>query len=154
EQFAALIADFPDVADYRAGRARALNDLGEILRGGGRYDEALRCHAEALAARQTLVHDRSSLPIFREDLATSHHNLGNVYGSMDQRAAAELHYRAAIELRERLVVETPQDREYRRRLAETQLGLSVLLQLGGTRRVDARAAHDQAESHFEQLLRT
>jgi tetratricopeptide (TPR) repeat protein len=153
DQLSALAAEFPDVADYRAGRARGLNDLGELLRAGGRYDEALRCHAEALTLRQRLLPDDPASPIVREDLATSHHNLGNTYGGIRESADSERHYRAAIELREKLVAESPQQREYRRRLAETQVGLSVLLQLAPSGRAGAQVAHDQADGHFEQLLR-
>jgi tetratricopeptide (TPR) repeat protein len=153
DQFAALAAEDPGNADYRAGWASALSNLGAHLRAAGRLDDAFRCHSEAVALQEALIATHPDVAEYRDDLATSHHGLGNIDYSRKRVDDGERHYRTAIDLRERLVQEQPHARDYRRRLAQTQLNLSVMLQVLPGRAGDAAIWHDRAEGHFEQLLR-
>lgn len=62
----------------------AINNLGIALKREGRLDQALACFREA-ALRQP-------------DYLDAHHNLAELYHQIDENAAAERHFRRAIEI--------------------------------------------------------
>jgi hypothetical protein len=152
DQLAALAAEAPNRPDYRADLARTLTDLG-ALQVDGRPGAVPSCLTEGQALWEALVAASPGSADYRDGLAICHHVLGNYFYA--QRAAAEAaqHYRAAIDLRERLLAEQHQSRDLRRRHAGTLLNLSVLRQQDPSGAAEAQAAHDRAEAHFEHLLR-
>jgi serine/threonine-protein kinase len=152
DQFAALAAEFPAEADYRAGRADALSFLGDHFRDVGRFDVAQVCHAEALALREALADERPASGEFREAVASSLAGLGSVAYSRQRLGEAEARLRAAIALRERPAGGDPPTPAERHRLAQTWLNLSIVLQQS-PRDAESRAAHDRAEALFDRLLR-
>jgi serine/threonine-protein kinase len=150
-QLVGLTADSPGRLDYKADLARTLKELGTL--GAAGRPGALPCLAEAQALWETLVAADPRSAEFRDGLATCHHALGNYYFERPDAAEAGRHYRAAIDLRERLLSEQPGSRDLRRRLAETLLNLTVLLQQTPAGAAEAHSVHDRAEAYFEQLLR-
>jgi tetratricopeptide (TPR) repeat protein len=155
-----LAADYPQHLDYKADLARTLTDLGVV--------EA-RAHAgsiplslgHAMNLWEELVAVCPLSVDYRDGLAKCHHVVGNHFyerpdaaGSERPEAAEAMkHYRVAIKLREQLLAERPQSRDIRRRLAQTLLNLSVLLQQLPNGAAEAQTIHDSAESHFTQLLK-
>jgi tetratricopeptide (TPR) repeat protein len=68
------------------------------------------------------------VPEYRQELATTHNNLGVLLEATGRVAEAEKAHRQALQLYERLVAEHPQVPQYRQELAMTHNYLGVLLQ--------------------------
>ena len=86
-----------------------------------------------------------------KDLAEGHRRLGHIQRLLEDPAAAEGHYRHAIEHFEQLVDDNPLEPEYRRALADTQNWLGETLRpLSG--RADAAAAAYDAALKLQQSL--
>jgi tetratricopeptide (TPR) repeat protein len=152
DQLAALAGEFPDRPEYKAEWARALTDLGSQLT-AGEPAAASAALSQAQALWEGLVAAAPGSADYRDGLATCHHTLGNYWHFRPAAAEAARHYRAAVDLRERLIREQPGNRDLRRRLAATLLNLSVQLQPDPDATAEAQAAHDRAEGHFEHLFR-
>jgi tetratricopeptide (TPR) repeat protein/predicted Ser/Thr protein kinase len=65
----------PDRPEYRRDLARTLNNLGILLRGGGR-EKAERCFREAVALQNRLIEEEPSAPELRREAARTYTNLG------------------------------------------------------------------------------
>jgi tetratricopeptide (TPR) repeat protein len=111
------------------------------------------CLTESQALWETLVAASPGSAAYRDGLATCHHVHGNYFFERGCAAESARHFRATIDLRERLLAEQPRSRDFCRRLAGTLLNLSVLLQQDPAGAAEAQACHDRAEAFFEQLLR-
>jgi tetratricopeptide (TPR) repeat protein len=70
--------------------------LGTLLKDAGRWSDAQAAHTNALAITRQLTADRPTHPEFRQELATSHINLGLLLADLGKRAEAEAAYRAAL----------------------------------------------------------
>jgi tetratricopeptide (TPR) repeat protein len=97
------------------------------------------------------VAEHPQVPEYRQELAMTHNNLGNLLQATGRVAEAEKAYRQALQLRERLVAEHPQVPQYRQELATTHNNLGVLLQATG-RVAEAEKAYRQALQLREQLV--
>ena len=83
------------VPEDRAGEARLLNDLGDLLRIQSRHEEAATLIRESLA-----IH--SALGNISDDRADALNNLGLVYEETGRQAEATLQLLEALEMRRRL----------------------------------------------------
>jgi len=72
------------------------------------------------------VAEHPQVPQYREELATTHNNLGGLLLVTRRLAEAEKAYRQALELYERLVAEHPQVADYNVELARTLAVVGVL----------------------------
>jgi Flp pilus assembly protein TadD len=102
-----------------------------LLEATGRVAEAEKAYRQALQLYERLVAEHPQVPQYRQELATTHNNLGVLLQATGRVADAEKAYRQALQLRERLVAEHPQVPEYRQELATTHNNLGVLLQATG-----------------------
>jgi serine/threonine protein kinase/Flp pilus assembly protein TadD len=138
-----LIADYPDVPQYRRGLANSYNHLGIVLVGLGKHKEAEAAYRQALAVQEKLVADFPNVAQYRQDLALSHNNLAHLLEHRGEHTEAEAAYRRAIVLQERLTYEHPGMPDYRQDLALSYSNLGNLLDNRG-RYVEAETAHRQA----------
>lgn len=147
---AALALEFPAEVKFRSSQAEAEHDLSALLLGTGRFDEALGCQTRSLALRIDLAREFPQSHEFQSALALSHHGMGNVHWSRKQAKLAEEHYRQSVAIREVLTAgEMPLADE--RRLADTEINLSVTLQGQSGRFPDAAHWHDRAEQRLERI---
>ena len=69
------------------------------------------------------------MPDHRNELAATLNNLGNLYADTERRDEAETAYRSAIEIRQRLAIQFPDNPDYQSDLATTYNNLAALLTL-------------------------
>ena len=67
------------------------------------------------------------MPEYRQDLALSHNNLGNLLAGLGKRPEAEQQYRKALTIQEQLAADFPAVPAYRQDLAISHNSLGVLL---------------------------
>jgi serine/threonine protein kinase/Flp pilus assembly protein TadD len=139
-----LVAEHPQVPEYRQDLATTHNNLGVLLKDTGRPAEAEKAYRQALQLRERLVAEHPQVPEYRQGLAGTHTNLGVLLEASGRLADAEKAYRQALQLYQRLVAEHPQVPQYRQELASTHNNLGALLETTG------RAA--EAEKAFRQVL--
>lgn len=150
KRFAQLVDSHPANARFREGWASALTALGMHCRTAGQLPESWTCQHRALAIREAL---RAEAP---EDvsrwtaLAISHHGLANTFWAEGQPVPAERHFRQAIDWRERALSKnsTPLDR---RRMAESEINLSLVLQTIPDRSRESIVYHDRAQRRLEEI---
>jgi tetratricopeptide (TPR) repeat protein len=88
--------------------------------------------------------------VYRQELATSHHNLGVLLAALGEQVAARQAYRRALDLQEKLVADSPAVPAYRQELAKSHHSLGDLLaELGQW--AAAEQAYRRALSLREQL---
>jgi serine/threonine protein kinase len=148
-----LTSDFPAVPFYRKELGGSYNNLGYLLANLGTRSEAAQAeehYRKALAIWAKLVADFPTVPEYRNDLGTSHINLGRLLADQGRRSEAENEYRKNLVLQEKLAAEYPAVPERRRRLgiAHNNLG-SVLADL--QKRSEADAEYHKALAVWEKL---
>jgi tetratricopeptide (TPR) repeat protein len=168
-----LVEDFPGVAGYWQGLAVAHGNLATLWKGTSRLKEAEAAYGKVLAIFEKLVKKtplpahakgpatRHYLPddldpataralIFRQGLATSHHNLGNLYRVTGRPAAAVAAHRRALAIQKPLAEAFPKVAEYREDMARTYGNLgNALAETGPTE--EAEAAYRQAVALWKGL---
>jgi tetratricopeptide (TPR) repeat protein len=104
-----------------------------------------------LSLRQRLLDAVTAGPDDRADLASDHHNLGQVLAELGRAPESERAYRDALALREKLAAELPDVPDFGRDLARTHSNLGALF--WSTKRLpEAEAAYRQALALNEKLL--
>ena len=88
-----------------------------------RWEEAEAAYAEALAIRKQLAADFPTVPEYRNDLATSHGNLGLLYGATNRLKEAEAEYDRALAIHKQLAADFPTQPKFRSHLARTHANL-------------------------------
>jgi serine/threonine protein kinase/tetratricopeptide (TPR) repeat protein len=114
------------------GAADAHDRLGDLLRNGGKVEQAFDEYVEAKAERERAA----ASPGLRPNdellaLSTSHLKLGAVFQARGDTAKALDEYRAALKLRESLVASQPGDSEIQNKLLEVELTLGDLQRESG-----------------------
>jgi serine/threonine protein kinase/tetratricopeptide (TPR) repeat protein len=117
--FAALVADFPDQADYRKDLADLDVVLASAQRGAGKHQAAADSNRRALAAYGQLAAKFPDTPAVRMSWASAYTELGLLLMDLRRLAEAETAHDQAMALFERLVAEFPAAPEYRHELAQT-----------------------------------
>ena len=90
------------------------------------------------------------MPAYRQHLATSHNNLGNLLADLGKRQEAEEQYRKALTIQEQLAADFPAVPEYRLDLARSHNNLGILL-AGLGKRPEAEQQYRKALTIQEQL---
>jgi tetratricopeptide (TPR) repeat protein len=146
-----LVAQHPELPQYRQDLAKNHGTLGNLLSALDKYTEAEAAYRAAVIHQEELVAQHPAVPGYRQELALSHNNLGILLKKLGQRTKAEAAYRAAVIHQEELVAQHPAVPGYRQELALSHNNLGILLyQLG--QRAEAEAAFRAAVIHQEELV--
>jgi eukaryotic-like serine/threonine-protein kinase len=147
----ALVRGAPENRTFRYELATNLNDLGLIQSEIGAAEEAMLCYEHSRGLYEDLVaaDPRES---YRQDLANTLYNLGNLdYQSERLEAALDLHRRAKA-IRERLVTEFPRNPDHRNELANSFTALGAI-RFNGGHFAEGLANDRQADELYKALVR-
>jgi eukaryotic-like serine/threonine-protein kinase len=147
EGFAAITADD---ADSLSIRAEGYFRVGRMRYRLGELKEAEAAYMDALAIRKRLAADFPSRPEFRQDLASSHNNLGILLKATGRPKEAETAYTDAVALQKQLAADFPTRPEFRQDLASSHNSLGILLKATG-RPTEAETAYKGALAIQKQL---
>jgi serine/threonine-protein kinase len=111
----------------RGRTAAAALRVGKIEERLGRTEQAVVAFQMARDGYAKLAADAPAVPEYRQELANSHHYLGNVLRDLGKRAPAEEQYRQALAIRQKLAAEFPAVPAYRQKLAGSHNNLGMLL---------------------------
>jgi serine/threonine-protein kinase len=150
ERYQCLVAEHPQVAEYRQNLGRNHNNLGILLTDLGNRPEAENQFRAALVQFEGLAAEYPEVPAYHQDVAEGHSNFGNLLKSLGKWADGEKEYRAALAEQERLASEYPSVPEYRQKLARSHNNLALLLAELGKRR-EAEKEYIAAVVEFENL---
>jgi len=120
-----------------AADERPREDLGDL-------ESALNNHEQRRAVFENLVARYPTNPVYRQELANSYRNAGNVHIWRNQYDKAETALRRAMKLLEDLLAEYPTSAPYRQDLAGAYSNLAVLLRNSG-RLEHALGLHQKAQ---------
>ena len=115
--FAALAHEDHASVEHRSHLGLCYNNLGLVLMGSGRTDDAQRAFQQAGQVLTGLDRDDPRNPLHAWRLALVHTNTGLLYGQAGAVEQADACYRGAIDVLERLVCQEPQRDEFRKDLA-------------------------------------
>ena len=108
-----FVEERSDDPDLEAARGRAYLRLALVRqRDGGEGSGPDRFRSDAGPIFAQLAADFPSVPAYRQELARSHNNLGNLLVGLGKREEAEAAYRAALEIQEQLAADFPSVPEY------------------------------------------
>src|SRR5207302_194500 len=93
----------------------------------GQNEEALAGYQEAIAGYAQLAADFPAVPQYRQELATSHNNLGFLLADLGKRPEAATAYRQALAIRDKLAADFPAVPAYRVNLGGSQCNFGNLL---------------------------
>jgi tetratricopeptide (TPR) repeat protein len=146
-----LVADFPDMPQYRSELANSYNNRGNLLAVQRKLAAAVAAYRLALGIQERLVADFPSMPQFRHDLALNHNHRGVVLRDLGKRADAEAAYRLALGIQGKLVADFPDVPQYRQDLAHSHNNrgnLFIVLH----KWAEAEAEYGQALGIHEKLV--
>jgi serine/threonine-protein kinase len=147
ERFAQAKAGDPE---QEAARGQAYYRLAWVRHQLGEREAALADYERMRVVFTQLAAAFPSVPEYRQDLATSHNNLGMLLASLGKGPEAEAEYRQALALQEQLAADFPTVPEYRQELAGSHNNLGVLLR-DLMKRPEAEAEYRRALALQEQL---
>jgi serine/threonine protein kinase/tetratricopeptide (TPR) repeat protein len=110
----------------------------------GQREEAAAGYQKALTLWQKLADEFPAVPEYRQHLASSHINLGNVLAGQSQPDKAAEQYRKALAIFQKLADDFPAVPQYRRELASSHNNLGQLLA--------GQSQPDKAAHHHHQAL--
>jgi serine/threonine protein kinase len=137
--------------ELEAERGRAFGDLAVLREDLGQLDQALAAYEQRLAIFERLAADFPAKPAYRQEVAQTYRNIGNVYLWKKQPAKAEPAYRQGLTLLEALRVKYPAFPPYRQGLAGVCNNLGYLLRNQG-RLDEALPLQQKAVDLFERLV--
>jgi serine/threonine protein kinase len=147
EEFVKQKSDDPEL---ERERGRAYGDLAMVREDLGDLESALNNHEQRRAVFENLVARYPTNPVYRQELANSYRNAGNVHIWRNQYDKAETALRRAMKLLEDLLAEYPTSAPYRQDLAGAYSNLAVLLRNSG-RLEHALGLHQKAQDLRKQL---
>jgi serine/threonine protein kinase len=106
---------------------------------------------KALAIRERLAREQPDDPERQNALATTEHQLGQIFQKASRLADAERHYRRAAAIRTRLVRDHPRQEGYREALAEQYVNLGLIYAHTG-RQGRAIALYEKLETLLRPLI--
>ena len=124
--FARLVADFPEVAEYRDELAKSHLNVARNLAAGGDILKAAQAMAESTTEYEKLAQAFPGKPSYRLAQANSQNNEGVLFNRLGRNRDAQAAYLKALKLREALLEEFPNQPEYRQGLGRTFNSLGVL----------------------------
>jgi tetratricopeptide (TPR) repeat protein len=113
--------------EYLRYLAELHTKLGDVLRDGGKQDQAVSAYRAAIGLQKKQAAEFAAVPDYRRILATSHNNLADLLVKVGKPGQAETEIRAALDLRKQLVRDDPEDVTYRQHLATAHVLLGSLL---------------------------
>jgi tetratricopeptide (TPR) repeat protein len=150
EQALGFYTDFlrgsPTDPALRQEWARATHRLGDIYRLLGQDEQAKAAYQQAIARLEKLAAEFPDVPDFRQHLAISHNDLGELLRGASLPRDAEIHYRAALRLQQALPGRTA-----RRELARTYNNLGILLK-ATSQSAEAKKAFNQEIRLLQELV--
>jgi Flp pilus assembly protein TadD len=84
-----LVAEHPQVPQYRQLLASTHSNLGLLLKDIGRVADAEKAYRQALQLYERLVAEHPQVPQYRQELARTHNNLGVLLRATGRVADAE-----------------------------------------------------------------
>jgi tetratricopeptide (TPR) repeat protein len=141
---AALLALTPSNRDFQRAHANSLSGLGEALRVAGDRAGAAAKLKEARILQESLISADPSRTVYKQDLVTTEHRLGDLWLDMNDLAAARTAYRQALERTETMPPANPYTQFL---LADCYDRLGRLIAVIATRRNDAEAWRDARAWH-------
>jgi serine/threonine protein kinase len=149
-QYDAFAAIKGDDADSRAARAEGRWRVGGMRYSLGELKEAEKDFDQALSIYNQLVAEFPARPDFRQLLARTHNNRGNLLSDTSRRKKAEQDYDQAVRIYQQLVADFPSQTEHRQLLAGSHHNRGILLVTAG-RLAEAEKDFDQGLSIQKQL---
>jgi serine/threonine-protein kinase len=152
-----LTVEHPGNVDYRVELGTSYTKLANLLRLLGRVngpEGAESAYRSALVIQQKLVADFPNMPDYRQELALTYNNLGNLLKDIGRTTgpdSAESAYRAALSLREKLASAYPKITDYGIALGGTYGNLGYLMNDAG-QPLAALPWFDLAQSRLEPIL--
>ena len=135
----------------RARTAKAAGRVGLIERRLGRKEEGVAAFRMAGDGYRTLAADFPAVPAYRNNLATTLDDLGNLLADLGRKAEAEEQHRNALDIRQRLAADFPAVPGYRGNLAASHNNLGNLL-AGLGRKADAEGQYKNGLAIQERLV--
>ena len=133
-----LVRDYPITAEYRANLAASYRDLAAEQHKAKRPAGAAAAYGKAIQILETLVQDKGQFTVarrsgtlqtreslatdnsmidkYRDAAAANYADLGAMKRQMGRAAEAQSAFRKAIELREKLVRDNPDNADYQHKL--------------------------------------
>ena len=139
-----LVEDSRARPEFLREKARYLNNLGMLLAGDGRLDQAEDAFREALEIQEALLEREPAVPGHRWHLARTSNNLGVLLLAEGRLPDADAAARKALKLQEALAAEFPDVPAYAQELVAAQANLGLILQ--------ARAP-EEAEREYRKALK-
>ena len=125
-----LVKRDPGNAEVRREFSFGLNRLGDALTGIGRDGEAADQYRRSVLIREGLLRDDPNNRQARDDLAAAYEKLGGSQhrlGGADHDREADKLYLASLAIREQLVKDEPENRDWRRDLSLSYENRGLLL---------------------------
>jgi tetratricopeptide (TPR) repeat protein/tRNA A-37 threonylcarbamoyl transferase component Bud32 len=133
--------------------ANCYNNLAYVLYEAGRLEECLAVRHECHRMLVQLVSQYPAVASYRSDLLVSHTSLAGTLSDLKRYAEAEPHFRAALELGERLAAERPDDQNVAARLARVYKGYAhFLMGWGIADRAVLQVKAGQSLPYFDKSL--
>ena len=107
----------PSEPQFLLKLGRCYHGKGSALRDGGRFEEALLAHTQAVDVLATLVTENSEDPEYSSELAFAHLTRGLCYSSVGQFEASLEDFRSGFTVQEKVVAAFPENHSYRHILA-------------------------------------
>jgi tetratricopeptide (TPR) repeat protein len=123
----AMVAEHPEVADYRRDLASARHKLGVLLKKSNRFTEASDALGEARRIRQQLVAEFPRSSDDKRDEMDSVYQLGTVLARVGRFKEVEATYTESIDAERKLAAEHPEQRDYPRKLGRYLNNRGILL---------------------------
>jgi serine/threonine protein kinase len=133
DRLAELVAENPQVRQYRRDQAACKRSLAAALKDQGMYGDAHELLKSARTLQEKLIADDPDVLGYRLELARTWNCYGELYARMNQRPQALAAFEHARTLYEDLVPTDPDNVIYRRGLAETLSSYSSVLGQTGQR---------------------
>jgi serine/threonine protein kinase len=146
-----LVADHPDVPEYRSGLADTLWRLGWGLPRRGEWADAEAEFRRAAGIVEPLVAEHPDVPEYRGSLAWYLSLLANALARQGKRPEADVKFPEAIRLFERVVAEQPREPKYREHLTTTLHNYALFIS-ERDKIADAMAAYRQNVELFDGLV--
>jgi tetratricopeptide (TPR) repeat protein/tRNA A-37 threonylcarbamoyl transferase component Bud32 len=151
---ASLAASYPGVVEYQSELSLASNNLGEIYRQNGRWQEAEQPLIRAVSMRKSLVHDHPGDGLCVVNLACSYNNLGLLYTQMPtpRHNQAEQSFLAALDTLKKAGDTVPAEPRHQLELPRTYNNLALLYK-DMDRPKDAEQAFEDSLGHHRALAK-
>jgi serine/threonine protein kinase len=137
--------------EVRLETARAYRRVADIHQMLGQHQQADGEYVTAIALQEKLVTDFPEEAAYRQDLADSFNNRGNLLSEIGRAEEAEAAYRNALTIREKLAAGLPTSPLFRQQSAAAHHNLGTLLaDLGRSK--EAQEAYQEALVRIEGLV--